>query len=66
MEMATNDDGGAATTTPLRDGVANSSSESSLPDWKRELIERRKNLAKTTAGGLTSGEMLNGGLLMVF
>lgn len=59
--MATNYEGAPATTTTtiasIRDGAAAPGNESPLsstftsavvvPDWKRELIERRKSLAKS-------------------
>lgn len=55
--MASNYEGGATTTTSIRDGVVPVTSDSSgvvVPDWKRELIERRKSLAKITTTPTTS------------
>lgn len=57
FKMASNHEGGA-TTTSIRDGVVPVTSDSSVvvvPDWKRELIERRKSLAKITTTP-TTGE----------
>lgn len=58
FKMASNHEGGAPTTTSIRDGVVPATSDSSgvvVPDWKRELIERRKSLAKITTTP-TTGE----------
>lgn len=62
---------GAAVTAAIRDGVATGSggivnesplTTTAVPDWKRELIERRKSLSKPTGncGGVTSpGEQIH-------
>lgn len=68
-KMASAGGGGGATTTvassgsaSIRDGATPSNPCDSsptmvvVPEWKRELLERRKNLAKTASPPTTAGE----------